>query len=495
MPQILPVGLFDCVVFGGTGDLAVRKLLPALYHRDLDGQLAAGTRIIAVSRSEFDRTQYVAMLEERCRRHLPPETFSASAWSRFLDRVDHLSVDTRAPAALQGLRDRLADRPDAIRVFYLATAPDLFGPICHGLRDAGLVTANARIVVEKPLGQDLKTARRINEEVGSVFEERQIFRIDHYLGKETVQNLLALRFANALLEPLWSNAWIDHIQITVAETVGLESRGDYYGRTGALKDMVQNHLLQLLCLVAMEPPGHLHQDDVRNEKLKVLHALRPLTPETVASCTVRGQYRSGAIGGTAVPGYREESGSDVSTDASADVETFVALKVAIENWRWAGVPIYLRTGKRMAERVSEIVIQFKPVPHSVFADEAGAIAPNRLILRLQPDEGVKLHLMSKEPGPGGLRLRPTTLNLSFAETFKVRSPDAYERLLMDVVRGNSTLFMRRDEVEAAWAWIDPIVEGWANAGPSPKPYAAGTWGPAAAIALIERDGRTWYEEA
>ncbi|WP_207486050.1 glucose-6-phosphate dehydrogenase [Arenibaculum pallidiluteum] len=490
MTRIVPVATFDYVVFGGTGDLAVRKLLPALYHRYLDRQIPEDARIIAASRSEFDRQTYLAHVDERARAHVPASTFDEAAWRRFLDHIDYVSVDARRDEGWNTLARTLSAAQDRVRVFYLATSPDLFGQICQRLKAADLVTPQARIVLEKPVGHNLETARSINEQVGAVFAEHQIFRIDHYLGKETVQNLMALRFANALLEPLWSNAWIDHVQITAAETVGVGSRGEYYGRTGALRDMVQNHLLQLLCLVAMEPPVRLDQDDVRDEKLKVLRALRPITAETVAACTVRGQYRAGAIGGASVPGYAEE----VESAEARDAETFVALKVEIDSWRWSGVPFYLRTGKRMTERTSQIVVQFKPVPHSIFPAESGAIEPNRLVMRLQPDEGVTLHLMGKDPGPGGLRLRPTPLNLSFAEAFGVRYPDAYERLLMDVVRGNSTLFMRRDEVEAAWTWIDPILQGWAQNSQAPKPYTAGTWGPAGAIALIERDGRTWHED-
>jgi len=378
---------------------------------------------------------------------------------------------------------------ERVRVFYLACAPQLFGTVCRRLADAGLVTGESRVVLEKPIGWDLDSARQINNDVGAVFAEHQVFRIDHYLGKETVQNLLVLRFANMLFEPLWNNQWIDHVQITVAETVGVGSRGGYYDNSGALRDMVQNHLLQLLCLVAMEPPTRYEMDAVRDEKLKALLALRPLTAEAADRDTVRGQYRSGAVGGEPVPGYLDELGTGQS-----GTETYVALKVWLDNWRWAGVPFYLRTGKRMYERTSEIVIQFRPVPHVIFPPGAGSIVPNRLVAHLQPDESVRLHMMAKEPGPGGLRLHPAPLNLSFAEAFAARSADAYERLLMDVVRGNSTLFMRRDEVEAAWRWVDHILHAWEAGGQPPKPYHAGTTGPSAAIALIERDGRTWHEE-
>src|SRR5690606_10218947 len=375
-----------------------------------------------------------------------------------------------------------------VRAFYLAVAPTLFGEIAHRLAEHGLVTANSRIIVEKPIGRSLESARALNEAIGKVFPEDKIFRIDHHLGKETVQNLMALRFANALYEPLWNSAHIDHVQITVAESVGLEGRADYYDKAGALRDMVQNHILQLLCLVAMEVPSSIEADAVRDEKLKVLRALVPITERTAPKVTVRGQYRAGASAGGAVKGYIEELGN-----VESDTETFVAIKAEIANWRWAGVPFYLRTGKRLASRVSEIVIQFKPIPHSIFGDMAGPVFANQLVIRLQPDEGVKQWIMIKDPGPGGMRLRHVPLDMTFAENFKVRNPDAYERLVMDVVRGNQTLFMRRDEVEAAWRWIDPIIAAWEELGQTVQGYTAGAWGPSAAIALIERDGRTWHD--
>jgi glucose-6-phosphate 1-dehydrogenase len=341
--------------------------------------------------------------------------------------------------------------------------------------------------VEKPIGRDLDSARALNDLVGDDFGEHQIFRIDHYLGKETVQNLMALRFANMLYEPLWNSAHIDHVQITVAETVGLEDRVTYYDKAGALRDMVQNHILQLLCLVAMEAPSSMDADAVRDEKLKVLRALKRVNGHEAPRQTVRGQYRAGASAGGPVKGYVEELGK------GSDTETFVAIKAEIANWRWAGVPFYLRTGKRLATRVSEIVIEFKQIPHSIFGEGTGNISPNQLVIRLQPDEGVKQFLMVKDPGPGGMRLRQIPLDMSFAQTFQGRAPDAYERLVMDVVRGNQTLFMRRDEVEAAWSWIDPILNAWEQNRQDVQGYTAGTWGPSSSIALIERDGRTWHE--
>ncbi len=491
MAQIIPVDPFDLVVFGGTGDLALRKLLPSLYYRDCDGQLPPEARVIGVSRSALEASDYAGKAEDACRAFVPAADFDAETWSRFAARLSHVQLDAMADDGWERLAAALEDGADKARVFYLATAPALFGQICGRLEEAGLVTPQARVVLEKPIGTDLASARAINDQVGAVFAEDQIFRIDHYLGKETVQNLMALRFANSLFEPLWSHGSIDHVQITVAESIGVEGRGGYYDRAGALRDMVQNHLVQLLCLVAMEPPSAFDADAVRDEKLKVLKALRPIAPADIDTKTVRGQYKAGAIDGAPVLGYLEENGCDTNSPT----ETLVVLKAEVENWRWAGVPFYLRTGKRMPARRSEIVVQFRPVPHSIFDASTGAITPNRLVIRLQPDEGIGLELMSKEPGPGGMRLRKAPLNLSFGETFQTRTPDAYERLLMDVVRGNPTLFMRRDEVEAAWQWIEPILTGWNQSAEPPKSYAAGTWGPSSAVALIERDGRSWYDDA
>ncbi len=387
--------------------------------------------------------------------------------------------------------------PKRVRVFYLATSPDLYGPICGNIGAHKLVTEDSRVVLEKPIGHDLASAREINDQVGAVFTEPQIFRIDHYLGKETVQNLMALRFANTIFERLWNADVIDHVQITVAETVGVEQResGLRYDGTGALRDMVQNHILQLLCLIAMEPPVSLEADRVRDEKLKVLRALRPVAPHEVATLTVRGQYAQGAIDGQPVPSYIDDlNDQEKEPHESSSTETFVAVKADVRTWRWANVPFYLRTGKRLPKKVSEIVIQYRAPPFSIFPPDAADWSPNKLIIRLQPEEGMKLEMMTKDPGPGGLRLSRTALDIRFEKTFGMRFPDAYERLVMDVVRGNATLFMRRDEVEAAWAWVEPILEAWATRPDQPRPYPAGSWGPTSAIALIERDGRTWHEE-
>ncbi|MEO3807628.1 glucose-6-phosphate dehydrogenase [Sphaerisporangium sp. B11E5] len=480
----------DLVVFGGTGDLALRKLLPALFHSDRDGRLDPRTRIIALSRGGLTDADFRGKVESDVRTRLYPE--DTASWDRFLGRLRHVSVDVGG-AGQDGWRDLtrlLAGYEDVDRVFYLASPPMTFGPFCRAAHEAGLVTPRSRVVLEKPLGRDLEGARRINEEVGAIFGEHQIFRIDHYLGKETVQNLLVLRFANAFLEPIWNSLWIDHVQITAAESVGTPGRRGYYDHAGALRDMVQNHLLQLLCLVAMEPPARGDREAVRDEKVKVLQSLRPIEGTEARRFTVRGQYTAGELDGTAVPGYLDEPDKTPPTDASRHVETFTAVRAEVKNWRWAGVPFYLRTGKRMPFHRSEIVVQFKEVPHQIFPGGG----PNRLVLRLQPSEGITLHIMAKEPGAGEVTPRPVPLALSFADTFRTRVPEAYERLLMDVLAGNPTLFMRRDEVEAAWRWIDPIIATWEADGTVPDPYAAGTAGPAAARELLGRSGRAWHEE-
>jgi len=486
--RVIPVDPFVLVVFGATGDLARRKILPALFHRDIDGQLPDEATIIGLSRGPFTLKKYVELARTAIQEHVAASNITEASLNKFLSRLLYLSVDADQDGGWEDLKAALQPFQDRITVFYLATAPERFGPICRRVKKFGLDTEKARVVVEKPIGKTLESAREINDAVGRVFAEDKVYRIDHYLGKEAVQNLMALRFANGLFEPLWNAAHIDHVQITVAESLGVEGRAGYYDTAGALRDMVQNHILQLVCLVAMEPPARLDADAVRDEKLKILRALKPISDALSTHSVVRGQYRAGASAGGAVPGYLEELGA-----ANSNTETFVAIKAEILNWRWAGVPFFLRTGKRLAERVSEIVVAFRPIPHSVFDAAAGPIAANRLVIRLQPDEGVKLWLMTKDPGPGGMRLREVPLDMSFADTFGTRNPDAYERLVLDVIRGNQTLFMRRDEVEAAWIWVDPILQAWASSEEHPKPYTAGTWGPSAAIALIERDGRTWLD--
>jgi glucose-6-phosphate 1-dehydrogenase len=450
--RIIPVQPFDYVVFGATGDLTKRKLIPALYHRFKDGQFDETSRIIGVSRSKLSDADFKKLGKDSIEQFVEKEYQDKASIDRFVTIMTYVSHDVTDKACWGDLTKSLRTDANVVRAFYLAIAPDLFGPTCEYIESCGYYRRDARVVIEKPLGHDLESSRQINDAVAKIFEEDQVYRIDHYLGKETVQNLLALRFANILFEPIWNSAHIDHIQLTVAESVGAGTRG-YYDESGALRDMIQNHMMQLVCLVAMEPPASDDANALRDEKLKVLRSLKPIAGGDVSKATVRGQYRGVSAETTSVKSYQDELPDEKK---GSRTETFVALKAEIENWRWAGVPFYLRTGKRMATRVSEIVIQFRAIPHSIFDHAEGAPRPNRLIINLQPDEGVKLTMMIKDPGPGGMRLREVPLNLSFAATFAERTPEAYERLLLDVIRGNQTLFMRRDELEAAWNWVDPI---------------------------------------
>jgi glucose-6-phosphate 1-dehydrogenase len=477
----------DLVIFGGTGDLAMRKLLPALYHLHCDGLLASGARIIGVAREAQDRNAYVAMARSQCEAHLG-QSFSEAAWDAYAARIGYCVLDARKPEAYAQLASCLQIGGSRDRVFYLSTAASLFADICRNLKRARLISPRSRVVLEKPLGYDLASSRLINDEVGRFFEEAQIYRIDHYLGKEAVQNLLALRFGNGLFEPLWRRECVRDVQITVAEQLGVEARGDFYDSAGALRDMLQNHLLQLLCIVAMEPPASINPDVVRDEKLKVLRALRPITGHDVAAKTVRGQYRAGAIGGRPVCGYLEEQG----IPADSRTETFISIKAEIDTWRWAGIPFFLRTGKRMQEKLAEIVINFREPAHTIFNVPSGMFT-NRMVIRMQPEETVELHLLAKQPGED-VQLRPVCLNLDLAESFRTRRLEAYERLLMDVMRGNLTLFVRRDEQEAAWNWVESIMAGWEVSGHSPRSYTAGTWGPAASNTLLSSSGLHWHEE-
>ena len=485
MAKFIPVETFDIVIFGGTGDLSQRKLLPALYHRYADEQIPDGSQIIAVSRTKMSDKAFREFALEACKTATGKD-FDAEKWAAFEELLSYVSMDaTRPDGGWDALKDKLAGdgRPT---IFYLAVTPKIYVPICEAIGEAGLAEGDARVVLEKPIGTDLDSARAINAGVGAVFAEDAIYRIDHYLGKETVQNLLVLRFGNTLFEPLWNRTAIDHIQITVSESVGVGDRAGYYDSAGAVRDMVQNHLLQLLCLIAMEPPNSIEADEIRTEKIKVLNALRPMEAKCVGRDTVRAQYGPGTLDGKQVKGYLEEL-----DDGESDTETFVAIKAWLDNWRWARVPFYLRTGKRMRSRHSEIVVQFREAPHAMFGEEQAH--SNRLIIRLQPDEGVQLYVQIKEPGPGGLRVQSLPLNLSFAESFQVRYPDAYERLLMDVVRGNLALFMRREEVEAAWEWVDGLLEAWADAKVPMHTYSAGLEdGPVESRMLLREDDRDWW---
>ena len=475
------------VIFGATGDLAQRMLFPSLYNLDADGLLPDALRIHGVARSRLDD----ATFRDQVRAALAKTSTDPDVLSRFLGRVTYCPVDADTPGDFECLADRIGPAAAGKGVaFYLSTPPSLFAPVVAGLRAVGLTGPATRIAMEKPIGHDLPSSREVNAAVASGFAEEQVFRVDHYLGKETVQNLLVLRFGNMLFEPQWNASSIEHVQITVAETVGLEGRVSYYDGVGALSDMVQNHMLQLLALVAMEPPASYTATAVRDEKVKVLRSLRPLDAATAASHSVKGQYRSGAIDGQPVTGYADELGKP------SDTETFVAVKAHIDNWRWKGVPFYLRTGKRLPTRHSEILIRFRPVPHSIFAGRGAGLEPNVLLIRLQPNEGIGLAVMTKEPGldRSGLGVRKVDLDVSLtAEEGGGRRRIAYERLLLDLLEGDTTLFVRADEIEAAWVWVDSIHKAWAAAGVQAKPYTAGSWGPSAAAGMIERDGASWHD--
>ncbi len=475
----------DMTIFGGMGDLAMRKLLPALYMAFLHGNLPPSTRILSTGRQDYDRAAYLAFVEEHSRSFISAANFNEKSWAGFLDLLVYVRLDVSSAEVFDTLRE--ASRDGAQRVFYLATAPSLFTTICDKLAATGLVDANARVVLEKPLGRDLASAVEINEAVGKHFAESQIYRIDHYLGKETVQNLMVLRFGNSILEPLWRAPNISSVQITVAEEVGVGSRAGFYDSAGAMRDMVQNHLMQLLCIVAMEPPTSLSPDAVRDEKLKVIRSLRRMSLADIARDTVRGQYSRGVSGNQEVKGYHEES----NVPANSHTETFVALRAHIDTWRWSKVPFYLRTGKRMARRSSKIVIEFANPPFPLFPETPGGVA-NRLVIELQPEEAIKLQLFAKQPG-SGMQMQQVALNLDLQSAFQQRRAEAYERLLIDVVRGRLTHFMRRDELEAAWEWVEPIINGWETLNEKPHPYAAGSWGPAESFALLARDGFGWVE--
>ncbi len=478
--RVIPVDTFDLVIFGGTGDLARRKILPGLFRRFLSGQMPAESRIIGAARSELDSAGYREMIAESVAEFGGAEASNNKGLQAFLDQLDYVAIDAKGDVGWAELAARV--RPNVVQAFYFSVAPSLFGDLAKRLHTNKIANAASRIVVEKPFGRDLDSARALNKTLAAHFDENQIYRIDHYLGKETVQNLMAVRFGNVLFEPLWNNHYVDHIQITVAETVGVGGRGAYYDKSGAMRDMVQNHLMQLLCLIAMEPPGQFEADAVRDEKLKVIRALQTIEPHHV----VRGQYDAAADGAS----YREDAENPRSF-----TESFIAMRCHIANWRWAGVPFYMRTGKRMKARASEITVVFKDLGHTIFEGDA-ARHRNILSIRLQPNEGMDLQVTIKEPGPGGMRLIDVPLDMTFAEALgddAEEVTDAYERLIMDVIRGNQTLFMRGDEVEAAWRWTDPLIDGWEARNDVPKLYDAGSTGPEDAMMLMHRDGRKWRE--
>ncbi len=478
--RVIPVEPFDLVVFGGTGDLARRKILPGLYRRFLAGQMPEDARVIGAARTSMDTEAFRVQTRAAIEEFVPSAKRKPDAVARFLEHVHYVAIDATGDAGWDDLKALC--RLDVVQAFYFSVAPTLFGALAERLHEKGIACETCRIVVEKPFGRDLASARALNRTLAAHFNEHQIYRIDHYLGKETVQNLMAVRFGNILFEPLWNAQYVDHIQITVAETVGVGGRGSYYDKSGAMRDMIQNHLMQLLCLIAMEPPSHFDPDAVRDEKLKVIRALDPVDPAE----TVRGQYaRNGKE-----PGYRDDAENPESL-----TESFIAMRMHISNWRWKGTPFYLRTGKRLKARASEIAVVFKDPPHSIFDAQEGRRG-NILAIKLQPNEGMTLRVTIKEPGPGGMRLIEVPLDMSFADALGESGsdiPDAYERLIMDVIRGNQTLFMRGDEVEAAWAWADPVIEGWEARGDRPCSYDQGSTGPEEAQILMHRDGRRWRE--
>ncbi len=479
--RVIPVEPFDLVIFGGTGDLALRKIIPSLYRRFLVGQMPREARVIGAARRALDSEGYRRMALAALEEFVAEEKRDPEKIADFIEMLSYIRLDARGETGWKELAETL--REGVIRVFYFSVGPGLFADLAGRLSEHGLNIPDSRVVVEKPFGHDLESARALNAVLAKCFDEHHIYRIDHYLGKETVQNLMVVRFANTLFEPLWNAQYVDHIQITVAETVGVAGRGEYYDRAGAMRDMVQNHMMQLLCLIAMEPPSLFEADAVRDEKLKVIRALDPVPPENI----VRGQYgRRGDI-----PSYREDVGNPEST-----TESFIAMEVHVSNWRWSGTPFYLRTGKRLKARVSEIAVIFKEPPHSIFGRRLPNHAGNMLVIRLQPNEGMVLNVTIKEPGPGGMRLMEVPLDMSFAEALGENGadiPDAYERLIMDVIRGNQTLFMRGDEVEAAWAWADPIIAAWEERGDEPLPYEPFSSGPEDALMLMHRSGRRWRE--
>ncbi len=481
--------LVDLVVFGGTGDLSTRKLLPALFQLHRHGLAGRLHRIFATGRGEVDSEALREAAHGNLQKYLPEGDWDEAIWEKFRDSLHYQKVDAANEADYQSLAGQLENDSAPSRLFYLATLPSLYGTICHQLAQANIITDASRVVLEKPLGHDLDSCQEINAQVAEVFPEEAIFRIDHYLGKETVQNLLAIRFGNPLFHPLWQNTFVDNVQITVAEEIGVEGRGSYYADIGALRDMVQNHLLQVMTIVAMEPPASLNPADVRDEKVKVLRSLDRIDASNVKNSTVRGRYAAGAVNGEAVHGFLDEA---EYSEADA-TETFVALKTTISNWRWAGVPFYLRTGKRMSKRYSEIVIEFKRQPFSLFANDPNELT-NKLVIRLQPEETITLHTLNKKPGLGKtLRLKPVELHLTDDSDEEKVHHDAYERLLLDAIHGDQTLFMRRDEVEAAWRWTDTIIDAWEETGMSIQAYNSGTMGPGTATALMAVDGRNWYE--
>ena len=479
----------EIVIFGALGDLSRRKLLPALYQLEVCGLINKKSRIVGVARQEHDAEAFKAIVLDHLTNFVK-EALDPTILARFIARLVYQQLDFKEINSFDNLAEALKGANDT-RVYYFSTPPAIYGDICKGLNHAGLIDDNDRVVMEKPIGDSLDSSIAINNQVSAFFKENQTYRIDHYLGKETVLNLLVLRFANSLFTNNWDRNSIDHVQITVAESVGIEGRWGFYDEAGQMRDMVQNHLLQVLSLLAMEPPVDLSAESVRAEKLKVVKALQPINHENIKDKTVRGQYSDGYLAGTSVPGYLNEEGAITKSNT----ETFVAIKAEISNWRWKGVPFYLRTGKRMPKKHSEIVVHFKEQPHNIFKDSYSDLPANKLTIRLQPDEGVELQMMNKIPGISSqMNIQENKLDLNFSETYnEERVVDAYERLMLEVLNGNQSLFVSRDEVEAAWIWTDSIIQAWQSTNEAPKPYAAGSWGPVSSTSLIARDSRQWVE--
>ena len=476
----------DLIIFGATGDLSARKLFPALFQLDAAGLLPDDLRIIAVGRQEQTTEAFHNELLARMS-SAKRQSISDTAWQQFAQRLTYMSADFSATSAFSGLQAELSESRTSL--FYLATPPSLFATICEQLSADGCLAGSCRIVLEKPIGESLDTSREVNETLAQFFDDQDIYRIDHYLGKETVQNLLVLRFANRFINSQWDQSCIDHIQITVAEKVGIEGRWAYYDGVGQLRDMVQNHLMQLLCLVAMEPPNSLEAESIRDEKVKIVKALRPIDASSVKGHVVRGQYSQGVIDGESVPGYFDEEGCEAQ---GSDTETFVAIKAHVDNWRWSGVPFYLRTGKRMPDKVTEIIIQYKALPHHIFGEGESA-EPNRLIIRLQPNEGIEMTMVSKRQSlRDKLSLQTHTLNFDFREDGEIdRIPDAYERLFLDAINGDPSLFVGREEIEESWRWCDQLISACEQCGVKVNAYQAGSWGPSKSELLMDRDGRSW----
>ena len=479
----MSLNTFTIYLFGGTGDLSKRKLLPAVFRQETLSSIDHESQIIGIGSKDMQLDEYISLVKESLSNHFNGFDPSGEAWTRFSMRLGYKKLDINSDSDWEKFGEIPQDRPI---IYYLATPPNLYKVISKSLKFGNLINNNSRIVVEKPIGSDLKTANEINNSLADGFLENQIYRIDHYLGKEAVQNLLAMRFANTIFEQSWSNAAIDHIQITVAEDLGVEGRGDYYDETGALRDMVQNHLLQILCLIAMEPPVSINSESVRDEKLKVLKSLAPFNKDTIITNSVRAQYIDGMSRGEAACAYVDESG----VDSKNNTETFVSLKASINNWRWSGVPFYLRTGKRMKSKSSEIVVRYKSVPHNIFSSES-SIEPNQLVLRIHPDEGIVLKLNTKEPDVTGFNLEELPLDLNLHDYHEIGNQDCYERLLLDVIKGNPALFVRRDEIEASWAWIDNIINLWSSENVPMEDYISGGWGPSNSDLLLKRDYRSW----